>query len=63
MVYGVIMETVRVTILRSYGSIMWRRIVHEIDLLQEKFNIYSTYDDALLIQICECKIISTFLVK
>ncbi|CAF2760229.1 unnamed protein product [Rotaria sp. Silwood2] len=50
------MDTIRDSILRSYGAIMWRRIVQEVDLPSETFEFYSRYDDSLLIKICDCMV-------
>ena len=63
MFYGIIMDTIRDGILRAYGAIMWKRIVHEIKLHSETFDFYSRYDDSLLINICDCKFIFILLVK
>jgi hypothetical protein len=55
MFYGIIMDTIRDGVLRSYGAIMWRRIVQEVNLPSETFDLYSRYDDSLLMNICDCK--------
>ncbi|CAF3508240.1 unnamed protein product [Rotaria sordida] len=56
MLYGIVMDTIRDGILRSYGAIMWKRIVKEVNLPFETFEFYSRYDDNLLIKICDCMI-------
>lgn len=55
MLYGIILDTVRDGILRSYGSNMWKRIVHEVKLPSEVFDFHLRYEDHLLINICDCK--------
>ncbi|CAF4671083.1 unnamed protein product [Rotaria sp. Silwood1] len=56
MLYGIVMDTIRDGILRSYGAIMWKRVVHEVNLPFETFEFYSRYDDSLLIKICDCMV-------
>lgn len=56
MFYGIIMDTIRDGILRSYGPMMWKRVVHEVKLPSETFEFYQRYDDHLLINICDCKL-------
>lgn len=55
MFYGIIMDTVRDGILRSYGPMMWKRIVAEVGIPSETFEFYARYDDRILITICDCK--------
>ena len=55
MIYGMIMDTIRDGILRSYGSVMWKRVVNEVNLPSETFELYTRYDDNILIHICDCK--------
>ena len=57
MLYGIIMDTIRDGILRSYGPIMWKRIVHEVNLSTETFDFYSRYEENLLINICDCELV------
>lgn len=55
MFYGIIMDTIRDGILRSYGPNIWKRILQEINLPMETFDFYARYDDSILIKICDCK--------
>ena len=56
MFYGLVMDTIRDGILRSYGPMMWRRVVHELNLPSDVFDFYTRYDDGILIQICDCEL-------
>jgi hypothetical protein len=42
--YGIIMDTIRDGILRSYGVIMWKRIVNEVKLPSETFVLVSLFE-------------------
>ncbi|CAF0994520.1 unnamed protein product [Adineta ricciae] len=56
MFYGIIMDTVRDGILRSYGPMLWKRIVSEVHIPSETFEFYERYDDHILINICDCMV-------
>ncbi|CAF0865982.1 unnamed protein product [Adineta steineri] len=56
MFYGIIMDTIRDGIVGSYGLVMWKRIVKEINLPSETFELYSRYDDKILQNICDCMV-------
>ena len=53
MFYGLIMDTIRDGILQAYGPMIWKRIVHELNLPSEVFDFQARYDDRLLIEICD----------
>ena len=54
MLYGLILECVRNGIILTYGSNIWKRIVHEVDLPTETFDLFTHYPDDLMLSICDC---------
>ena len=55
MLYGLIFEVDRDAVLRTYGPMLWKRLVNEVKLPSESFEPYARYDDQLMIHICDCK--------
>jgi guanylate cyclase len=60
MFYGVILESARDGVIVFYGDTVWKRIVNELKLPSETFELFVRYDHKILLDICECKYISNF---
>jgi hypothetical protein len=57
MFYGIILESARDGVIVFYGDHIWKRIVQELKLPSETFDLFKRYDHQLLLNICECKYI------
>ena len=55
MVYGIILDSARDSVVFAYGENQWKRIVHELALPSETFDPFVTYDDKLMLNICDCE--------
>ena len=55
MIYGIILESARDGVIIFYGDKVWKRIVHELKLPSETFELFVRYDHKLMFEICECK--------
>ena len=55
MVYGIILDSARDSVIIGYGHKRWKRVVKELNLPSETFEHLSLYQDKLLMQICECE--------
>lgn len=54
MLYGIILESVRNGIVLDYGLNTWKRIVQEVDLPSDTFDLFTHYPDVLMLSICDC---------
>lgn len=55
MLYGVLLEGVREGIILFHGEQVWKRVVQEIKLPSETFDLFKRYDYRVLLNISECK--------
>lgn len=54
MFYGIILESARDGVIVFHGDYTWKRIVQELKLPSETFELFKRYDHELLFKICEC---------
>ncbi|CAF4341093.1 unnamed protein product [Adineta steineri] len=59
MLYGIILESARDGVIVFHGDSLWKRIVHELNLPSETFQLFARYEEKILFDICECKYIYT----
>jgi len=59
MLYGIILESARDGVLVFHGDHVWKRIVNELKLPSETFQLFHRYDKKILFDICECKYLSS----
>lgn len=55
MLYGVLLEGVREGIILIHGDQVWKRVVQEMKLPSETFDLFKRYDHRILVNISECK--------
>ncbi len=55
MLYGIILDSARDGVILSYGLNIWKRIVRELELPSETFNVFIHYNDNIMLNICDCK--------
>ena len=55
MVYGIILDSARETVLLSYGPAKWKRITDELQLPSAVFDLFTCYQDSVLLKISECE--------
>ena len=55
MLYGVLLEGVREGIILFHGEQVWKRVVQEMKLSSETFDLFKRYDHRVLVNISECK--------
>jgi len=58
MLYGVILESARDGIILSYGLNIWKRIVNQLELPSDEFDLFTHYNDQLLLNICDCEFVN-----
>jgi hypothetical protein len=61
MLYGIILESARNSIILFHGRIVWKRIVHELELPSDTFELFTHYTDKLILTMCDCKLTERFL--
>ncbi|CAF0865964.1 unnamed protein product [Adineta steineri] len=54
MLYGIILESARDGVIVFHGDSLWKRIVHELNLPSETFQLFARYEEKILFDICEC---------
>jgi guanylate cyclase len=55
MLYGIILDSARDGVILSYGLNVWKRIVYELKLPSETFDLFTHYSDNIMLNICDCK--------
>jgi len=55
MLYGIILDSARDGVILSYGLNVWKRIVNELELPSETFDLFTHYNDNIMLGICDCK--------
>ena len=55
MIYGILLDSARDSIVQTYGTHCWKRIVNELKLPTDTFDPFMMYSDKILMEICECK--------
>jgi hypothetical protein len=55
MLYGIILESARDGVIVFHGDNVWKRIVQELQLPSETFQLFARYDHKIIFDICECK--------
>ena len=54
MLYGLVLDSARDGIIFQYGVNVWKRVVHELKLPADTFDLFTHYNDQLLLNISEC---------
>ncbi|CAF0994539.1 unnamed protein product [Adineta ricciae] len=54
MLYGLVLDSARDGIIFQYGSNVWKRVIHELKLPSDTFDLFTHYNDQLLLNISEC---------
>ncbi|CAF0866292.1 unnamed protein product [Adineta ricciae] len=54
MLYGLVLDSARDGIIFQYGANVWKRVVHELKLPADTFDLFTHYNDELLLNISEC---------
>ena len=55
MLYGIILDSARDGIILSYGWNIWKRVVNELKLPSDTFDLFTHYSENIMFSICECK--------
>ena len=55
MVYGILLDSARESVVISYGPTKWKRIADELQLPSKGFDIFTSYQDSVLLNISECE--------
>ncbi|CAF0963714.1 unnamed protein product [Adineta steineri] len=54
MLYGIILDSARDFIILTYGLNTWRRVVHDLKLPSETFDLFTHYSENIILHISDC---------